>query len=233
MTGVVHVKDGSTWKCLNFNSQKIWVKDAGTWKEPTGVYVNHSGTWKKVYPSDLEAWTSSNLPTQSSQDTSGTHLPTLATANEYLNLLVADADVTWDDGNDSTPSGYVRGWNFNWSPASSAGFDYGAVTRLEVTLQARYHNTPSAGDTYSLDVGPNTGSSKSTGAVTSSITTYTMDYTIAGWGGVTDAEAGGLHTSPSSTNSIEVSPVYDGAAPSDTAYIHIEDLKCRIKYKYN
>lgn len=232
MTGVVHVKDGSTWKCLNFNSQTIWVKDAGTWKEPTGVFVNHSGTWKKVYPSDLEAWTTANLPTNAEQDTSGTHLPTLATANEYLNLLVADADVTWDDGNDSTPSAYVRGWDFNWSPLSSAGFGYGAVSRVEVSLQARYHNTPGGGVTYSLDVGPQKTTLKNTGSITGSLTTYTLDYTVAGWG-LTDSNAGQLHTSPDTTDSIEVSPDYSTASPSATAYIHIEDLKCRVKYWYN
>lgn len=232
MTGVVFVKDAGSHKCLNFGGQKIWIKDASVWKEPTGVFVKHSGTWKKVYPSDLETWTSSNLPTQSSQDTSAIHSPVLATANEYQNLLVADADVTWDDGVSTTPSAYVRGWNFGWSPLSTAGFAYGAITRLEIAVQARYHGPLTVGDSISFDIGPQQGTTYNSGAVTTSLTTYTFDYTIAAWG-LTAAKAAGLHSSPSSSASIQINPDYDVAAPSSTAYLHIEDLKCRIKYKYN
>ena len=233
MTGVVHVKDGTTWKCLNFSSQKIWVKDAGTWKEPTGVYVKDAGSWKKVYPSDLEQWTTSNLPTNSSQDSDSGHSPNLATANEYLNLRTADANVDWADGV-GLDAQYVRGWSFGWSPTTSAGFAYGAVTRVEVTVQAEYINTPPAGETFDLSVGPQTATAKLTGTLTNVLTTYTFDYTVAGWSGLTNAEAGALHTSASSSNSIEAIPIYDDiTAPSSTAYVTIEDLKCRVKYKYN
>ncbi len=233
MAGVVHVKDGSTWKALNFGGQKIWVKHSSTWKEPTGVFVKHSGTWKKVYPSDLEAWTTSNRPTAASRQTTD-NPPNLSSNPSYIytNILNANGRVRWDDRASTASSfgQYIRVSDFNWSPASQAGFEYGAVTRVEVTVEAEYIDAPPSGGSFRIGVHPQgTSTYKQSANLTGTNEVYTFDFTPAEWG-ISNADAGALHLND---NYFEVSALYNNATAGFDQETEIEDFQARIKYKYN
>lgn len=234
MSGVINVKDGSTWKCLNFSSQKIWVKHSSTWKEPTAVYVKHSSTWKKVYPSDLTTDTASNFGTSAARETAS-NAPNLSTDGAYIytNILgPANEEVRWSGvGSGGNEGQYVRTWGFGWSPSLSAGFSYGAITRLKVTLEAQVKlGSIGAGDSYQIRVKPQKGSAKDSANLTTSNAVYTFDYTVSSWG-LSDADAGALHLDPNTVNSIQVRAVYDHTG-SDVE-VSIEDCKALLTYKYN
>lgn len=229
MSGAVHVKDGSTWKCLNFSSQKIWVNDGGTWKEPSAVYVKDSAAWKKVYPSDLEGWTTANT-CSSSVSQSSSNQPQLVS-----NAITSGGIVEWSGRQAGTSVGeYVRAYDFGWSPVTDAGFSYGAITRLEITVKARYTGT--APSTYvKIGVSPqqtsNTPSDyELSSALTLVNTTFTFDLTVAGWG-LSDADAGDLHLDPTSNNSLQLVPAYNTTGWDVT--VKADTFKARIKYKYN
>lgn len=232
MAGVIHVKDDDNWKAVNFNGAKVWVKDAGVWKEPVGVYVKHSGTWKLVYPSTSESWTTSNRPTSVDRKTTSDP-PNLTTdpSYQYTNLLSANSPVYWTGRASGNTGQWVRGWDFGWSPGSTAGFGYGAVSRIEITFRAGAFYVVESGKIFRIETKPRQGIAVQTANLTTDLTTYTFDKSVSAWG-LTAEEAGALHTSPSSADSIEVNAYYDNATGA-VQDIGLRDLKCRIKYYHN
>lgn len=219
MTGVVFVKDAGSWKCLNFNGQHVWTKDAGTWKDPTSLYVKHSASWKKVYPSLTETWTTAGYGDTIDIGNDGV-TPTINVAATPLSNATTGGIIQWRAGADIGEILYVR--DFDWAPSTTAGFAYGAISRLEITFQAKCST-----GSHSIEVGPLIGDRVHTGALTTSYVLYTMDYTIADWG-LSNNEANEIHTNPNGNANIYFQP-----DQGVSGFVSIKEIKARIKYYSN
>jgi hypothetical protein len=219
MTGVVHVKDSGSWKCVNFGGQHIWVNHSGTWKDPIGAYVKDGGTWKLVYPSLTETWTTAGYGDLIDIGNDGVS-PTVDVASTPLSNVTTGAYIQWHTG--SGLGEWISVADFDWTPTTSAGFSYGAVSRVEVSFQAQCSS-----GTHYVKAGPQHATLKTTAALGTSWTTYTMDYTVAGWV-LTDDEAGDLHLTPSHTDSIKIQPLQ-----GTSGIVYVKEIKARIKYYSN
>ena len=237
MSGVCYVKSGGSWTDMNFTSgHSIWVKDGGVWEELTQagsrkMYVKKSGTWEQVYPSLTETWTTANLPTASAQGSYSASDYAFNGSYPYTNITSAATAVKWT-GQVSTVSQRfgreLKGNTFGWSPSSTAGFDYGAIQRIEVTT-AQSRIDPSNYPTTVLNVKPTNGTAKSV-TLDSIYDTLTFDYTVTEWGLDPD-EAASLHDSPFFY--IELYPETDPYVTSVVCNFTVEDVKSRIEYKHN
>lgn len=223
MTGVVFVRHAGSWRCLNFNSQKIWVKDAGTWKEAQGVWVKDAGSWKKVFPSTTETWTALNLASNVRLSNTGVS-PVLI---DSINNATAGTPMSWDDGASAYPSNgeYINLYTWGWSPVTEAGIGYGAISRLNTSLVAKYVRDfgHPATTNHEMRVEWNNSDEFFTAALTTSNVTFSFDYTTSAWS-LTDAQIGRFHTTSSLNDSLKVYAHQD-----IYGYITVDDIKARIK----
>ena len=220
MSAVLNVKDAGEWECMNFNGKDVHVKDGGVWVTPTTVRVKDGGAWVIVWPSTSTAWTTSNASTAVTAEAT--------TAKPQLTGYGVDS-ASWSGRSSSEGEG-VQFSTFGWSPTTTVGFLRGAVAQLEVSFTAQ-STAPPPGRFHYIRVRAVTGygTYQSTGALTTSSDTYTLQFPVATWN-ISDTQAGGIHLSDTK---IRVTPKFDNATAGVDGHCSIGNLKARINYYYN
>jgi hypothetical protein len=196
MSGVIYIKDAGVWTSVNFpndGTDSMWVKDAGVWEELPNditakkVHVKDGGVWYQVFPSTSSSATSAVLGSSVVQ---GSYVPIDFRAAHPYTKAITSAEVGWEadsqtgDGRTFTVSDFV------WTPTTDSGFEYGAITSIEMTCSVIRYTVGGSDLDYKFKI--DGGSTRSLSVTSGLWTAKSISGSPSSWG-LTDQQAGDLH----------------------------------------